>query len=566
MDTSRFKRREIQTRQNQHAGTGSALPQPRIAPAPAGSIDGFSIPVRRGAPAGFAAPARPQPAAQRAVPHISQQARIVPAPVTTPLQAVQSTPTPLPEYAPAPPRPAIDMALPGEESPGRQLWTKVRGKAGRGRRLAMRATAVGLVFLIAGGVFFSQGFWRARNVFKGGSASVAALQENVAPQLLRGEGDGRINVLLLGRGGGNHEAPDLTDTIMLASIDPVNKTSTLVSIPRDLYVQVPNAGPMKINAAFEAGQARYRSTNRNASDMKAVEAGLATTGQVVEDVLGVKVNYNVLINFKAFQDAVNAVGGVQVDVKEDLVDPTMAWENKRSPVLARAGVQTMNGKQALMYARSRMTSNDFARGERQRSLILALKQKVQTLGTLSNPVKMSGLLNSFGDNVLTDFSLQDIARFGTIVKQIENSSVSSISLANDTNGQVTTSNIDGQSVVLPKEGMYRYESIRNYVRSSLKDGYILKEGAKIKVLNGTNIEGLAGTKADELKSFGYNVVGTGNAPTKGYMQSVVVDLTGGQKKYTKNYLEQRFKVSASVSLPDPAIQSDGADFVIIVTE
>lgn len=423
-----------------------------------------------------------------------------------------------------------------------------------------------MVVLVGGGIFFGSGLLRAGNVFKGGTASVAALKENVAPQLLKGEGAGRINVLLLGRGGSNNSAPDLTDTMMLASIDPVNKTATLLSIPRDFWVKVPGSGTMKINAAYETGVFKYLGkVETGSTNPKAISAGFDSVDQVVESVLGVTVNYNVLVNFDAFSQAVDAVGGVNINVPTDLYDPTMAWENGNNPFLARAGQQLMGGKQALIYARSRETSSDFARAERQRALMMAIKQKVETLGTLSNPLKITGLLNSFGNNVVTDFSLSDVSRFASIVKGISDTSVSSASLADPNNTQVTTGNMNGQSIVLPKAGLFKYGPIQNYVRSALKDGYILKENAKILVLNGTLVPGLATKKADELKAYGYNIIGTGNAPGGAYPETSLVDLTHGAKKYTQNYLEQRFNVKATTVMPDNTIQTNGADFVIIVT-
>lgn len=115
----------------------------------------------------------------------------------------------------------IDMDLPGDNS----QWRPV--KAGRWRhkrRLVSRGLAVAVVLIITlGGLLFSQSYLKLHKVFKGGSETAAALTENVKPELLKGEGRGRVNVLLLGRGGGNHDAPDLTDTIMLASIDPLNQ-------------------------------------------------------------------------------------------------------------------------------------------------------------------------------------------------------------------------------------------------------------------------------------------------------------------------------------------------------
>jgi hypothetical protein len=129
---------------------------------------------------------------------------------------------------------------------------------------------------------------------------------------------------------------------------------------------------------------------------------------------------------------------------------------------------------------------------------------------------------------------------------------------------ITTGMINGQSTVQPKAGLFKYSDIQNFVRSQLKDPYLTKENAKVMILNGTSQPGLATTESDLLKSYGYNVVGTGNAPTSGYAQSVVVDMSHGKDKYTKHYLEQRLNVTATTTSPDPTIQQNQADFVIIL--
>jgi LCP family protein required for cell wall assembly len=322
---------------------------------------------------------------------------------------------------------------------------------------------------------------------------------------------------------------------------------------------------MKINAAYETGKFKQIGHVDTAStDPKAIQAGLALVDQTVESVTGVPIHYNVMLDFQAFRQAVSTVGGITVNVPEDLVDPTMAWENNNNPVLAKAGIQNFDGVHALIYVRSRETTSDFARAQRQRTAILALKEKVVSLGTLSNPIKIAGLINAFGDNVSTDLSLSDATRLYSITKDIPNDKVLSIGLADKPNSYVTTGPMNGQSIVLPRAGLFNYTDIQKYIRSQLKDGYITKENSRVLVLNGTTLPGLATTVSDELKTYGYNVTGTANAPASAYQQTVIVDLTKGRDKYTKHYLEQRFSTSAVSSLPDPTIQASGADFVIIL--
>jgi LCP family protein required for cell wall assembly len=496
---------------------------------------------------------------------------------TLPALAVAASvakPTSVPAAPAVPPapsgRPPIDMSLPGEDSPPHFKLAGHSVKWRGLRRVAFRGLAVALVLLITmGGLLFSQSYLKLHKVFKGGTGTAAALRYNVNPNLLKGEGRGRVNILLMGRGGANHDGPDLTDTMMLASVDPVNHTSTLLSIPRDFWVNVPGQGVMKINAAWETGEFKYLGKiSPGSTDPKAISAGFGMVDQTVENVMGITIDYNMMVDFQAFQQAVDNVGGVTVNVPTTLVDPTMAWQNGGNATLAAAGVQAFDGTHALNYVRSRETTSDFARAQRQRSVLLALKDKIETLGTISNPLKLSGLLNTFGNNVQTDLSLGNASRLYGILKGVGAGKVTSIGLDDTTTPgatpYVTTGNINGQSIVLPKAGLFQYGGIQQFVRSQLKDPYIMKENARIFVLNGSTMPGLATTKANELKSYGYNVVQVGNTPASGWMKTTLVDLTHGKDKYTKNYLQERLGIKAMASLSDTTIPTNGADFVIII--
>lgn len=421
--------------------------------------------------------------------------------------------------------------------------------------------------IVAGGFLFGKGYFKIQKVFQGGS-SAAALNADVDPSLLKGEGDGRVNILMLGVGGAQHNGGDLTDTIMIASIDPVNNQAALFSIPRDLWTKMPNnyvGNYQKINAAYVSGKYKYLGRqDQSNKDRKAILAGFQGVDGVVERVTGIPIHYNMLVDFKAFSQAVDTVGGIDINASEQLYDPTMAWENNWSPVLAKKGPNHFNGKQALNYVRSRATSSDFARGERQRLMLLALKDKSTTIGTLSNPVKLSSLMSAFGDNVQSDISLGDMSRMAQIMKRIPASSIQSVSLVDPGNSFVTTGNINGMSVVMPKAGLEDYSKIQAYIRSKLKDGYIAKENATITVLNGTARPGLASDKADELKSYGYNIGTVDNAPTDNYAKTTIVDLSGGSKKYTLNYLKKRLSVDATTMQLPQGVVAGQANIVIIL--
>lgn len=442
----------------------------------------------------------------------------------------------------------------------RRDWSKIR-------KYSLRSGLVGIALvLLLGGFLFTKGYFKLHKVFKGGG-SAAALNTNVAPSLLKGEGDGRVNVLLLGRGGEGHDGADLTDTILLASIDPVNKKAALVSLPRDLWVST-GSGSSKINAVFAF--AKERAMSRGSSKKDAEEAGLNAIQDEVKGILGVPIHYHAMVDFKAFEDAVNTVGGVDITVTPNTAVSEHLWDemtHRKYFLDVAPGLQHFDGQRALFYARSRHTSprGDFDRAERQRLLIAAIAKKVASAGTYTNPVKLSNLMDNFGDHVTTDISIDDAIRMAKLGKSI-GSSFDSVDLADPAKPLFKTGMIGNQSVVLPTAGVGDYSEIQALVRSRLKDGYIAKENASIIVLNGTVAPGLAAQKADELRTYGYNISTVDSAPTSDYENTVIVDLTKGKNKkpYTKNYLEKRFGVKSTTKLPDTTIKPGTASFVIIL--
>ncbi len=478
---------------------------------------------------------------------------------------------PAASHAQAHPKPAfasnVDLTTPATKKSRKKAQAK-HGKFYTFRKWGLRTAGISLVLVLAaGGLLFGKGYIKLHKVFQGGSRA-ASLTANVDPTLLKGEGDGRINVLLLGVGGAQHDGGDLTDTLMVASVDPVNNQAVLLSIPRDLWTKMPNnyiANYQKINAAYESGKYKYLGKqDRSNADHKAVLAGFDGIDSTIERVAGIPIHYNMLVDFQAFSQAVDTVGGVTINAPEKLYDPTMAWENKWNPTLAVQGVNNFDGKHALMYARSRETTSDFARGERQRQLLVALKEKTANMGTLTNPMKLSGLLSAFGDNVQSDISISDMTRMASIMKKIPSNQILSVSLAEEGNSFVTTGNINGMSVVMPKAGLEDYSKIQEYIRSKLKDGYIAKENANITILNGSGVAGLATEKATELKSYGYNVGVVDNAPTEDYATTRIVDMTRGSKKYTLNYLKKRLAVDATTTQLPTGILAGNANIVIIL--
>lgn len=449
---------------------------------------------------------------------------------------------------------------PLEDTPNRKPRKKNRSTI----KLLMRTMLV-LIILAMGvtGYIFGKAWYSAHKVFKGNGPVALAFQKDIDPHLLNGEGDGRVNILLLGKGGENHSGGDLTDSILIASLDPINDSVTLLSVPRDLWVKPEGLWAMKINEVYT--RAKDKALVANPNNKEAAEsAGLSKISLVVEQYLGVKMHYYGIIDFTAFEEVVNTLGGIEVNLPEAYYDGTMLVGD--SYLDLPAGEQQMNGAIALAYARSRYGAarGDFDRGAHQQIVLVGIKDKVLSLGTYANPLKVNQLLNTFGDRVQTNLSIDDLMRIYSFAKNLSSEKISHADMAQPPNAVVKTGVVNDRSVVIPKAGEDNFDEVIHFVRNLLKDGYIISENPSIVVLNGTNQAGLAKTKADELKSYGYNVISFGDAPLKGQSITRLIDNTKGQKKYTLRYLEQRFGLTIVNSIEGMDLSAYQADFIIVI--
>ena len=422
---------------------------------------------------------------------------------------------------------------------------KVRGKVRRARwRKVLKRTALTiLAVVIAVAGYMGYKFYDTqRQVLSGGGHAPAVCDGDVPVSQLAKEGDGRVNVLLLGIGSEGL----LTDTIMIASIDPITDKIDLLSVPRDLWVAIPGNGQEKINATYEYGWTRSSAK----SQFEKNKAGVGLMDKVLENVTGVTIHYHAVFDFAAFKQIVDALGGVTVNVPETLYDPTIAWENHYNPVIATKGIQQFDGARALLYAKSRQTSSDFARAERQRLLLVAIKDKALSVGTFSNPIKIVQLMNSLGNNVYSDFDTQSVKCLYEQVSEVKSAKIKSLDLVKPPNDLLTTGPHLGRSIVRPKTGLFDYSDVRKYVRTTFRDGFLAKENATVAVYNATSTAGLATATGNTLKTLGYNITTVENAANQTNPSStVVIDLSKGVNKYTRNYLERRFGATALGSLP-----------------
>ena len=228
------------------------------------------------------------------------------------------------------------------------------------------------------------------------------------------EMDGRTNILLLGKGGEGHEAPDLTDTILFLSLDHRDKKVTMISLPRDIWL--PDLRT-KLNSAYYWGN--KKEPPARASGLEA-GGGIVLTKASVEEILGQHVHYAVVLDFSGFKKIIDVLGGVEVDVEvsfvdkkypipgreDDLCDGDPEYGCRYETLHFVQGKQVMDGETALKFARSRNAEGDegtdFARQKRQQKIIEAVKSKILDRSTLLSPKKLLEIKEAFLSTLETD--------------------------------------------------------------------------------------------------------------------------------------------------------------------
>ncbi len=237
--------------------------------------------------------------------------------------------------------------------------------------------------------------------------------------------EGKTNVLILGKGGGSHEAPDLTDTMILASISHESPQKvSLLSLPRDIWIPELRT---KLNTVYYYGNKQQAG------------AGLVAAKSSVEEITGQQINYGVVFDFQGFSEIINILGGVDVEVEKSFTDerfPIAGKENdlcdgdkdygcRYEKITFEAGTEHMDGERALKYVRSRHSQDleagtDIARSQRQRSVIDAVIKKMTSREVLFSPTTLRNVFEAFQSNMETDLTADAIAVLGRRVYQGRN--------------------------------------------------------------------------------------------------------------------------------------------------
>jgi LCP family protein required for cell wall assembly len=409
---------------------------------------------------------------------------------------------------------------------------------------------LGVLTLVLGGLgVFGWNLYGRLSAMFGGNSDLLSL---FAGQQLKGEDTGRINVLLLGVGDAGHSGENLSDTIMVISYDVKTKQTAMISVPRDLYVKIGDYGSAKINAAHAYGE-YYKYTG----------GGPALAEKTIGEVLGIPINYYARVDFTGLKDIVNAVGGIDINVKSDLYDPYYPSDDglKSGELFIKKGQQHMNGDLALRYSRSRETTSDFDRARRQQEVLTAIKTKVMSADTLLNPTKISDIATALGKHLKTDFSVSEITRGIEIFKGVDTSKIKNKVFDNSPEGLLVSDSGAAGYILIPRAGMNNYSQLQAVVKNIFNDNSMATENAAISLQNGTTTSGLANKAGGTMTKLGYNIMEISSADKSTYTQTTVIDYTNGANPGTISALEKLFKVTATKGVGKSAT---GAEIEVIL--
>jgi len=380
------------------------------------------------------------------------------------------------------------------------------------------------------------------------------------------KGTDRVNVLVMGIDQREYEqGPWRTDTMLVMTIDPVSMTGGMLSIPRDLWVPIPGYEEGRINTAHYLG---------DLYDYPG--GGPALAAKAVQYNLGVPIHHYARVNFTAFEEIVDLIGGVDIYVDEDIVDPTFPDMDTPGydPLNISAGWQHFDGEMALKYARTRHSAGgDFDRAKRQQKVIMAIFEQVTRLDLLPQLAAQSPeLWQALQDSVVTDpdLALDKIVALARLASEVDPDNIHyGVIDEHYTQFWETT---DGQQVLIPLRDPIR--ELRDSIfttQTLLPEGEddpaarLAAEAATIEVLNGTVTEGLAGAMAENLRQQGLQIANVGNADQSDYTDSLVIVYTG--KTYTAEYITHLLDLPPTVIVhgSDPTAEYDitfilGADY------
>ncbi len=326
-----------------------------------------------------------------------------------------------------------------------------------------------------------------------------------------------LNIVLLGSDKRPNSGAWRTDSMIVVSVDLENNIVRLLSIPRDLWVYIPGHGYNRINTADLWGELARKG------------GGPDRVKQTIYYNLGIPVHYYVRVDFQGFMEIIDTVGGVDVDVDCPLPDINLS-----------AGMQHMDGKQALRYARSRKSTNDFDRGRRQRKVLMALWEQGLSLDLIP---KLPSLWRTMAGSFQTDLPLDQVINLAYVGTQLKPQRILTRAIGSkQVQGWITP---QGAAVLLPRQDRIKEQLDNFYAPRDLED-LDKTEKVRLQILNGTQRSQVAQLAAAALRWEGYQVARTGGADRRDYARSQILVYNGD--------MESGMDIAKRLSVPDSAVQ------------
>ncbi len=400
-----------------------------------------------------------------------------------------------------------------------------------------------------------------------GAASQATPEPGQAPTAVAAQQTGpawngvdRVNILLMGldyRDWSEGDGPPRTDSMMLVTIDPITKAAGMLSIPRDLWVEIPGFEHNRINTAYFLGET-YQLPG----------GGPAMAAKTVENLLGVPVGYYAVIDFRAFERMVDEIGGIDMLVKEEI---KICPIGRPCKVISAHSLH-FDGPSALAYARARKTAGgDFDRADRQQQVALAIRDKILNLNMLPALLaKAPALYEEFASGIRTNLSFDQMLSLGSLALQLPKDSIRRgvISPPDMVTMEILPT---GAEVLRPIPSEIRRLRDELFAEASAVGPSVpvdqpveaaKVENPRVRVLNGSGVEGLATTTADYLTSQGITVIDVGNADRLDYEKSRIF-VHNATFPYTLRFLAEMLNLSQGQIL-SPVAPSGDVDLVVVL--
>ncbi|MBI2065396.1 MAG: LCP family protein [Candidatus Yanofskybacteria bacterium] len=294
---------------------------------------------------------------------------------------------------------------------------------------------------------------KVTNLFAGPNGEGGMTIDDDPDYVMPKSDDGRWDILILGIRGEEENHPEevgawLTDTMMVLSHDNKTGKTSLISIPRDLYVRIYGTKMGKINEAYETGVLRKNS--------------LGFTRKLISKITGVYIDNAIVVNFASFEKIIDELGGIDIELSQPFTEKTQ-WGYEFS---LPAGKNHLDSQTALYYVRSRFSSSDFDRAQRQQKVMVAIKDKVMALSLLSDPIKTLGILHTIQSNIETDLKIWDINGLVSLSKEFSGAGDKIRRLTITTENLLYETHIGNIYVLLPKGD--NLQGIKQFFQDALK--------------------------------------------------------------------------------------------------